>query len=124
MLDEPLPHLLIGPRPRKGMSVEAVILRPGGYHMLEQLLPFAPGISLPIALAEGSDQQFRLVQPRGVGWREAGSPPIPAFRPVDGRVPRRVAGVTVLNQEHPFKAVSQNKLDVLLLTRSCKYCSL
>jgi len=87
MLDEPLPHLLIGPRPRKGMGVEAIVLRSGGYHMLDQFLPFAPGVSLQIAMPECSDQQLRLVQPRGVGWGEAGPPPTPALRPVDRRVP-------------------------------------
>src|SRR5258708_4586530 len=104
MPDEPFPHLLIGPRPRKGMSVEAVILRPGGDHLLDQLLPSAPGVSLQVAMPECSDQQFRLVQPRSVGWREAGPPPTPALRPVDRRVSRRVAGIPVLNQEHPFQS--------------------
>ena len=31
MLGEPLPHLLIGPGPLKGMGVEPVVLRPGGH---------------------------------------------------------------------------------------------
>src|ERR1700682_2665001 len=100
MLGEPLPHLVIRPGPLEWMGIEVVILRPRGYHMLNQLLPTAPGVPLQVAMAERSDHQSRLVQPRGVARREAGPPPAPATRPVGRRVPRRVARVAILNQEH------------------------
>src|SRR5262245_4661928 len=103
MVGEPLPHLLIGPRPFERVGVEAVVLRGAGQHLLDELFPTAPGASLQVAIPERPDQQLRLVQPRGVGRREAGTPPAPARRPVRFRVPRRVAGVAILDQEYPLQ---------------------
>src|SRR6202521_3671405 len=101
MFGEPLPHLLIGPGPLEGMGVELVVFRRGGQHMRDELLPTAPGRSLQVMVLERSDQQLCLVQPGGVGRREAGPPPAPATRPVFPRLPGRMAPGAVLGQEHP-----------------------
>src|SRR5690242_7299722 len=89
MLGEPHPHLLIGPRPLEGVGIPPVVLRPAGQHILDELLPAAPGDPLQVVIPDRPDQQLRLVQPRRMGRREAGSPPSLAPRPVRRRVPRR-----------------------------------
>src|SRR5438094_10048033 len=103
MLGEPHPHLLIGPRPLERVGIPPVVLWPTGQHILDELLPAAPGASLQIVTPERPHQQLRLVQPRRMGRREAGTPPPRAPRPVLLRVPRRVAGVAILNEEHALQ---------------------
>src|SRR5208337_4566236 len=103
MFGEPLPHLLIVPGPLEGMGIELVVLRRGGQHMRDELLPTAPRRSLQVMVLERSDQQLCLVQPGGVGRREAGPPPAPATLLVFPRLPGRMARVAVLDQEHPLE---------------------
>src|SRR5258708_5227025 len=98
MLRVPPPHPLVAPGPLERMGVASVVLRPGSQHMLSELLPADPRSPLQVVVAERPHQQLRLVQPRGMGRREAGPPPIPATRPIRRRVARRVAGVAVLDQ--------------------------
>src|SRR5262249_42267208 len=104
MLGEPPPHPLIGPRPLKRVGVEPVVLRGGNQHMLDQFLSLSPRAPFQVAMPKRSHQQFRLVQPRSVGRRQAGSPPTPAPQEILHRVASRVAGVPVLDQEHPLQA--------------------
>src|SRR5438105_802133 len=72
--------------------------------MLDQFLPTGPRTALEIAALEGSYQQLRLVQPRGVGRREPRSPPIPALQPVRRRIPGGVARVSILDQKHALQS--------------------
>src|SRR5262249_26320799 len=99
MFGEPLAHLVVGPVPREGMRVPAIVLRPGVLHMLEKLLLATPGSTLQIAPAESPNEQFRLIQPRGMDGRKAGSPPVPMRCEVLLRRCGRVTGIAVLNQE-------------------------
>jgi hypothetical protein len=119
MLGEPLTHFLISPRPIKRMGIEPVVLRPGSGHMLDELLPAIPGTSPQVAIAEGIDQQFRLVEPRGMDRRKAGAPPATAFGPVPVGIASGMTRVAILDQEHPFPvAMASPKLfqlpDVML----------
>src|SRR5262245_66407765 len=98
MLGEPHPHLLIGPSPLEGVGIPPVVLWPTGQHMLDELFPASPRVPLQVVIPEHPHQQLRLVQPRSMGRCESGSPPPLAPRPVVLRVPRRVAGVTILDQ--------------------------
>src|SRR6202521_6277913 len=101
MFGEPLPHLLIGPGPLEGMGVELVVFRRGGQHMRDEHLPTAPGRALQVMVLERADQQLCLVQPGGVGRREAGPPPGPATRPAFPRLPGRMARAAPLATEPP-----------------------
>lgn len=103
MFVEPLSHVLIGPHPFKRMSIEPVVLGPADSHMLDELLPALPGASPQVTVTERIDQQFGLIEPGGMHWREAGSPPIPSFGPVSVGIAGRVAGIAILNQEDPFQ---------------------
>lgn len=71
--------------------------------MLDELLAATPRTTLEVVVTERFDQRLRLVQPRGVRRREARSPPV-ATRPVSRRIPCRVAGVVVLDEEYPLQA--------------------
>jgi len=103
MLSEPLAHLVIGPVPLERMRVTFVVLRPSEFEVIEQLIPAGPGCSFQVATAECMDQQLGLVQPRGMGWREPGSPPTLRTRPVCCRRAGGMTGVAVLDQEHSFQ---------------------
>src|SRR5262249_197264 len=75
VLGVPFAHPLVGPGPVEGVRVPPVVLMPGGHHLRDELLPRRPRPALEVAPAERPAQQFRLVQPRGVRRRQAGSPP-------------------------------------------------
>jgi len=72
--------------------------------VIKEFFPAAPRGSLQVPVSEGVDQQFRLVQPRGMDRRKAGPPPTTASRPVRCRSGRRVARVAILDQERPAQA--------------------
>ena len=72
--------------------------------MVDELFPTPPGPALQVMVPKRGYQQLRLVQPRGVHRREAGTPPVATVGPVLLRLPGRVAGVTVLNQKDPFES--------------------
>src|SRR5687768_13612308 len=99
VLGVPMSHLLVAPCPLERVGVVAVVLRGGGQHVLDELLPAVPRPPFEVAAAERPDQQLRLVQPRGVGGREAGPPPAAAVVEVALGVAGRVAGVAVVDQE-------------------------
>jgi hypothetical protein len=101
---EPLTRHVIGPVPLKGMSIEAVILWPRGVDVLQELFSAPPRGAFQVTMAEGPDEQFRLVQPRGIGRRKARTPSISAARPVRRRRGCGVARVAILDQEHPAQA--------------------
>src|SRR5258708_36140120 len=99
MFGVPLTHHVVGPVPLKRVSVEAVVLRPGGIDMIQELLSAAPRRAFQVTMAEGTDQQFRLVKPGCMGRRKAGTPPTSAVRPICRRSGCRVAGIAILDQE-------------------------
>src|ERR1700676_5497657 len=70
--------------------------------MLDELFTAIPRTTLEVVVTERFDQRLRLVQPRGMRRREAGPPPV-ATRPVFRRIPCRVAGVVVLDQEYSLQ---------------------
>src|SRR5438445_130159 len=96
---KPLAHFLVGPVPRKRVCIEPVVLRPGGVDVAQELVPTMPRATLQIPLAEGADEQLRLVQPRGMDWRKAGTPPLPVARPIVCRSAGRMARIAVLDQK-------------------------
>src|SRR3954468_21007884 len=71
--------------------------------MLDELGPTPPRASLEVVVTERLDARLRLVQPRGIHRGEAGSPPAIAPRPVRRRGASRMAGVPILDQEHPLQ---------------------
>src|SRR5437868_7109219 len=71
--------------------------------MLDEFLSTYPGLPLQVVIPKRSHQQLGLIQPRGVSWREAGSPPAPATRPIGLRSARRVARIAVLDQIYPLQ---------------------
>jgi len=73
--------------------------------MVNKLLTIPPRTALQVVEAEIADQQFCLVQPRSVGWREPRSPPMMTFGPIGCRFVRRVTRVTVLDQKDPFQSM-------------------
>src|SRR6202035_3285125 len=101
---EPLTHHVVGPVPLKWMSIEAIVLRPGRVDVIQELFPATTRGTFQVTMAKRADEQFRLVQPRGMGRREAGTPPTSAVRPVRRRSGRGVARVAILDQEHPTQA--------------------
>src|SRR5262245_21635152 len=88
---KPAPHLLVGPRPLEGVGIQLVVLAPRLRDMPDELLPAAPGCPLEVAVAEGVDQQLRLVQPRGPRRGQPGPPPAVAAVEVVRRLGRDVA---------------------------------
>src|SRR5512135_1105943 len=74
----PSPHLLVGPRPLERVGIQPVVLRPGVLHVVDELSTAGPRSPLPIAVGEGVEQQFRLVEPRGLPRCETASPPATA----------------------------------------------
>src|SRR5580700_11061952 len=101
MFGKPLTHHVVCPVPLKRVSIEAVILRPRGSDVIQELFPATPRGAFQVSMAEGADEQFRLVQPRGVDRCKAGPPPTSAIGPVGCRIGRRVARVAVLDQKGP-----------------------
>ena len=75
MFGEPLTHLVIRPGPLKRVGIAMVVLRPGSQHMGLELLLALPGCPFQVIVLERVDEDFRLVQPRGVGGRMPRSPP-------------------------------------------------
>src|SRR4051794_5166825 len=105
VLGKPLTHHLVGPVPLERVSIELVVLWPGGVDVIQKLGAASPRRSLQVALAERADEQLRLVQPRSVGRRKAGPPPTLATRPVCLGSAGRVARIAILDQKHPAQAV-------------------
>src|SRR3954454_14942632 len=99
MFGEPLTHLLIGPGPFKGMGIAMVVFGPGSQHVGLELSPVLPGRPFQVIVLEGVDEDFRLVQPRGIGRRIPGSPPTTTVGEIASCAGRYVTGATVLDRE-------------------------
>jgi hypothetical protein len=99
MFSKPLPHFLIGPRPFKRMGIEPIVFWPGRFDMVDQRLATRPRATFQVTVTEGIVEQFSLVEPGGVGWCEAWSPPRLVSKVLGGGG-SRMAGVTVLDQKH------------------------
>src|SRR5271167_2487290 len=97
MFGKPLTHHLVRPVPLERVSIEAIVLGPGGIDVIQELLPATPRSAFQVTMAEGADEQFRLIQPRRVGRRKAGTPPPSAVRPVRCGGSRCVARVAILD---------------------------
>jgi hypothetical protein len=67
--------------------------------MLYELSTTVPRTSFQIAIAEGVNQQFGLVEPRGMGRCETRPPPFLAMAEILLPQQGRVAGVTILDQK-------------------------
>ena len=75
MFSEPATHLLIRPGPFKGVGVPMVVFRPRSQDMRLELLLALPGRPFQVIVLERMDEDFRLVQPGGIGGRIPGFPP-------------------------------------------------
>jgi len=75
MFCEPLTHLLIGPSPFKGVGVAVVVFGPGSQNMGLKLYLALPRRPFQVIMLERMDEDFRLVQPRGIGGRVPRFPP-------------------------------------------------
>src|SRR5437763_2760236 len=91
----PETHFLIRPRPLEGMGVKPVVLRPRGHHMVDVLPTTGPRTALQVAIAEGMVEQLPLIQPRGVGRRQPGTPPALAAGEIVGRLGGGVAAAPI-----------------------------
>src|SRR5271157_768715 len=60
MFREPLAHPIVGPRPVEAVGVPPLVLRQGGQHVLDKLLPRRPLPPFLVAPAKCLDQQPRL----------------------------------------------------------------
>src|SRR5581483_12343358 len=99
MFCEPLTHPLIGPSPFNGMGIAVVVFRPGSQYMGLELFLALPGRSFKIIVLERMNQDFCLVQPRGVGRRIPRFPPASTFGEIASGAAGCVARPTVLDQE-------------------------
>src|SRR5437868_12944665 len=101
MFGKPATHPLICPGPLEGMSVQPVVLRPGGQDMGDVLLTAGPRPPLQVAMSEGVVEQLSLIEPRGVGRRQPGTPPAPAVGNILVRLGGDAATTAIVNQEYP-----------------------
>src|ERR1700737_1516837 len=101
MPGEPLTHLLIRPSPFKGVGISVVVFGPGSQHMGLELVLALPGRPFQVVVLERMDEDFGLVQPRGIGRRIPRLPPTLTTGEVRLRVARYVTRPSVLDQEHP-----------------------
>src|SRR5271165_3164747 len=99
MFGEPLTHLLIRPSPLKGMGIAMVVFGPGSQHMGLELLLAPPRRPFQVIVLEGVDEDFRLVQPRGIGRRIPRPPPTTTVGEIALGAGSNVTGATVLDQE-------------------------
>ena len=99
MLSKPPSHFLISPGPFKRMGIQLIVLWPSGVDVVDQFLAAVPGAALQVTVTEGIIKQFRLIEPRGMRWREARPPPRVAVEVVGGSG-GGMTGVTVLDQKH------------------------
>src|SRR6266567_1489293 len=99
MFGEPPTHLLIGPSPFKGVGIAMVVFGPGSQHMGLELFLALPRSPFQVIMLERMDEDFRLVQPGGVGWRIPRSPPATTFGEIASRAACYVTGPAVLDQE-------------------------
>src|SRR6266545_2918247 len=101
MFREPLTHLLIGPSPITGVGIAVVVFGPGSQHMSLELFLALPRRPFPVIMLERMDEDFCLVQPRGVGGRIPRFPPAITFGEIASRAGGSVTGPAVLDQEDP-----------------------
>src|SRR5207247_8930768 len=69
---------------------------------LVDILPATgPRPSLQVTMAAGVVEQLPLVQPRGMGRRQPGTPPAPAALEIAGRLAGGVAAAPIVDEEDP-----------------------
>src|SRR5271157_619244 len=103
MLCEPLPHLLTRPCPLKGVGVSMVVFRPRSQDMRLEFLPTLPGRPFQVIVFKRMDEDFCLVQPRGIGGCIAWLPPSLTSGEVRLGVSRYVTGTAILDQEYALQ---------------------
>ena len=103
MFFEPATHLLVGPRPFKGMGVEAIVFRFRSLDVVHEFLTTVPRTTLHVVKLKGTVQYLALVEPRRMNRSEARPPP--SMTLVEIRFSRAgcVAGVAILDQINPFE---------------------
>jgi hypothetical protein len=100
MFRKPSAHLLIRPRPLKGMSVLFVVLRPRVGDMGDELLPTRPRPASQVVVAEGIVQDLCLVEPGGMGRGEPRTPPPPTRPEVVSCPAGGMARIAIVDQVH------------------------
>src|SRR4051794_34662830 len=98
MPGEPLTHFLIRPGPFKGVGISVVVFGPGGQHMGSELILALPRRPFQVIVLEGMDEDFRLVQPRGIGRGIPRLPPTLTTGEVRPCVARYVTRPSILDQ--------------------------
>jgi hypothetical protein len=98
MFFKPTAHLLVGPRPFKGMGVEAIVFRFCSLDMVHEFLTTVPRTTLPVVKLKGTVQHLRLMEPRSMNRSEARPPPSMTLVEIGSRRGSRVAGVAILDQ--------------------------
>src|SRR6266540_2648128 len=99
----PVTHLLVGPRPFKGMGVEAIVFGFRGPHLRFEFITTTPRTTLEVVKSKGTVQQLSLIEPRSMNRSETRPPPAMTF--VEKTLGRcsGVAGVTIMDQIDPFQ---------------------
>src|SRR5215204_5401587 len=119
MPGEPLTHLLIRPSPFKGVGISVVVFRPGSQHVSLELVLALPGRPFQVIVLESVDEDFCLLQPRGIGRRITRRPPPLTTGKVRLRAARYVTCPSILDQEHPqVHRPVPGVVELLLLDRS------
>ena len=59
-------HLRPSPRPSERVRVQLIVLSPAVVQVLDEVDATGPITSLQVPLAEGSEKEFGLIEPRGV----------------------------------------------------------
>jgi hypothetical protein len=66
MFVEPVTHFVIGPGPFDGLGIATIVLRCRSQDMLDKRLAAGPGLALEIIVTEPIDQNFGLIELRGM----------------------------------------------------------
>ena len=82
------------------MRKETIVLAPAMLQVVDESRSALPVSAIQVSLPEGSEEQFGLIEPRGVGWREKS--PHPGIVSQEGMsVRRNVTGTTVPDEVNP-----------------------
>src|SRR5262245_52619512 len=100
MSRDPAVHLLSRPGPRERVRVELVVLPPACIEVLDELLTTLPGAAFQVALAERTEQQLGLIEPRGMRGREEHAHVLVVVAQERVRRLRGVGRATVPDQVH------------------------
>ena len=79
--------------------------------MLNEGFTAGPGLPLQVTMAEAMDQNLRLIEPRGMDWGIACTPPRGTLSEIILGGPGSMTGIPILDEKYPLQVgVSLSKL--------------